>query len=164
MSSTDETEDHDMQFIQAFQALGPLMLDPYIRTKDDERDAKKQRRQPVEQDGNAHAIKLLRLMGTMMLRLDAEQQLLRKQDCWIFYMQNEPHSLMAGLVTQAQQWHAQIKERKSLPDPPETFVPLRQHLLRHTAELLQARVQQLANVTDPSSDPLWTTSLNEGEL
>ena len=68
-----------MQFIQAFKALGPLMLDPYIRPKEEERDAKKQRRHPAEMEG-VHAVKLLRLMGTMVLKMDAEQQILRKQD------------------------------------------------------------------------------------
>ena len=150
-----------MQFIQAFKALGPLMLDPYIRPKEEERDAKKQRRHQADPD-NGQAIKLLRLMGTMILKLDAEQQVLRKQDCWIFYMQNEPHSLLASLVTQAQKWHAEIKELKSKQDYLETFVPLRQHLFKHTVELLKARVQQLANVKDPASDPLWTTSQQHG--
>ena len=79
MESQDMVGDQDMQMIQAFKEMGPL-LDQFIRSKDDERDTKKQKKQHQDPDTGPQAARLLRLMGTMLIRLDADQQLMRKQD------------------------------------------------------------------------------------
>ena len=150
--------DQDMQMIQAFKEMGPL-LDQYIRSKDDERDTKKQKKQHQDPDTGPHAARLLRLMGTMLIRLDADQQLMRKQDSWIFYMQTEPNALLPNLVAQAQSWHTEVKTKKGQPDQMDNVMPLRQHLMKHTALLLRDRVQKLAQVTDMEQDQLWKTSV-----
>ena len=150
--------DQDLQMIQAFREMGPL-LDQYIRPKDEERDPKKQKKQHTAHAPGAQAEKLLRLMGTMLIRLDADQQLLRRQDSWVFYMQTEPSALLPILVAQAQKWHAEVKEKKAQPEQMDHMMPLRQCLLRHTAALLKDRLTKLAQVTDQEKDPLWLTSV-----
>ena len=88
-------DEEDQQMLQAFQNM-KFMWEPF--RKDDDRDHKKKRVMHDQSQGPADAnvaMQMLKAMGTLMLRLDAEQQQIKKQDSWICYMQTESKAILS---------------------------------------------------------------------
>ena len=81
----------DAEILEAFKAMGPLLMpDKYLRDTKEEKDPKKPKREHPQQNqiGNTDVAKLVRLMGTILLRLDNDNQLLRKKHFFILLSSN----------------------------------------------------------------------------
>ena len=99
-------------------------------------------------------------MGAMILKLDAENQALRRQDCFIFFMQTAAPALLPQLLVEAKQWHQSVQEKKKAPSEEVDFKPLRTHLVQTMADMLLERVTKMSKTT--TQDPLWTTAVQNG--
>ena len=166
MASAVEPVDHQMEdteILEAFKAMGPLLLqDRYIRDPKEEKGPKKPKREHVAETPvpTNEVTKIVRLMGSMLLRLDADQQLMKKQDSFIFFLQTAGPALLPQLMSRAQEWHAQMKQRQSQTDDSPQYVPLRNVLFQDLATLLEDRVHKLSKA-DPQ-DALRSTALTHG--
>ena len=168
MDSPAPTEDlqmGDAEILEAFKAMGPLLLnDKFVRDPGTEKEPKKHKRNHVpENTAQAPEVtKLVRLMGSMILRLDAEHQLMKRQDSFVFFLQTEEPALLPQLLLRAKAWHAQMKQRVQQPGDQPPYVPLRTVLFQDMATLLEDRVQKLSKAN--SQDPLWVTATTHGVL
>ena len=111
-----QMEDH--QVLEAFKAMGPLLMDKFIRDPAEENAAKKKKHKhqqtpPSTPEGPG---KLLKLMGAMILKLDAKNQALRRQDCFIFFMQTAAPALLPQLLlSRPSSGISQFRRRRMLP-------------------------------------------------
>ena len=71
LASTVDTQMGDAEILEAFKAMGPLLTDRFIRDTQEENDSKRHKRnQPQgDQAQQAGVTTMLRLMGSMILRL-----------------------------------------------------------------------------------------------
>ena len=154
----------DAEILEAFKAMGPLLLtDKFVRDPGTENEPKKHKRSHPEPKPAAQEVtKLVRLMGSMILRLDAEQQLMKRQASFVFFLQTEEPALLPQLVSRANEWHAQMKQRSQTTSDPPPYVPLRLVLFQDMATLLEDRVKKLSIATP--QDPLWVTATTHGVL
>ena len=97
-------------------------------------------------------------MGKVILAMDRDMQQLRRQDCFLFFMQAGSKGLFPLLTQEAQQWHQKVQSQQL--DPYQT--PLKVSLLTCMLKELQARVDQIAACTP--TDPLWTAAVQKGTL
>jgi hypothetical protein len=106
-------------------------------------------------------MQLLKAMGHLLLRVDAEQQALKRQDSWICYMQTEQQALLPSLIQKAAEWRQSFnkKEEKSQD---LTTLPLRCHLTQHMAEVFLFRLHRLAESQE--TDQLRVTAVKQGLL
>lgn len=150
----------DSEMLEAFKHLGPLLMSRYERPDDarEQKKMKKEQGQPENKGGDA--LKLLQAMGALLIRVDAEQQVLKRQDCWICFMQTEPQALLPSLIQKATEWHQQRKTGNMTPD--EQLLPLRCHLTQHLADFLMHRLLKLSQCKE--NDPLRTTAIAHGAL
>lgn len=97
----------------------------------------------------------------MLLKLDAEHQLMRKQDSFVFFLQTESPALLPQLLLRAKEWHTQAKQRHTQQGE-ETYIPLRMVLFQDLAAMMEDRVKKLSMAGGP--DPLWQTARTHGVI
>ena len=153
----------DAEILEAFKAMGPLLMkEPYIRDKQDEKEPKKPKRHHVPEAHQTvpEVATLVLLMGSMLLKMDSEQQFMRKQDSFVFFLQTATPALLPQLMTRASEWHQMMKQKATQASEDTPYVPLRAVLFRDLATMLDDRVQQLSKETP--QDPLWSTARAHG--
>jgi len=151
----------DSEMLETFKQMSPLLkMDRYDRPEGD-RSQKKHKadmRQPAEFKGDD--TRLLQAMGQLLLKVDAEQQALKRQDSWICFMQTESQAILPALVLKAAEWKQKLTVKQELPDQPA--LPLRCFLTQHLAETLHHRLTKLAQCSN--EDPLKKVALEQGLL
>ena len=133
----------DSEMYEAFGQMSKVW-EMFQRSPEDASDPKRQRRvEPPKKPGADQAIKIMQAMGTLLLRLDAEQQLMKRQDSWICFMQTGSQAVLPSMLTQAQSWRKQQEVQRTQDQPQTQYMPLRCHLLHHVAHTLQERLTKL---------------------
>jgi len=151
----------DAEMLETFKQMGPLLAQERYARPDAARENKKHKpngAQPAEPEGDM--MHLLKVMGQLLLRVDAEQQALKRQDSWICFMQTEPQALLPSLVLKAAEWKQQLTVKQENTD--QNFTPLRCYLTQHMATTLNQRVTRLAKCSN--EDPLKKVALDQGVL
>ncbi|CAL1131358.1 unnamed protein product, partial [Cladocopium goreaui] len=131
------------ELMATFSAMAPLLAQHNQKQKEDERGPKKaktQHRPPQEEPAQALP-QVVMQMAKLLIRLDADQNLLRKQDSFVFYMQMEPESVIHVLTARAKAWHHEMSQET--PMKTQEWKPLRVTLMHHLAMTLQQRLQKL---------------------
>eukprot|EP00435_Cladocopium_sp_Y103_P001122 s5803_g1.t1 len=148
--------DGDQQLMEAFLHMNHL----FVRDPDQQRDAKKHKanQQEPKPSVNDQGLKILQAMGTLLLRLDQDNQAMRRQDSWVFFIQTGPHGILPLLTSSAQKWHQLMQQKQPMEDIP----PLRCQLLTTLVNRLHDRLLQLAQAQD--TDELKTTAISHGML
>ena len=156
MDYTPQLSAEDSEMLETFKQMSPLLrVDRYERPEED-RDTKKLKKDQRKNDAsNVDANKLLQVMGQLLLKVDAEQQALKRQDSWICFMQTEPRALLPALVQKAAEWKQQLTVKQENTE--QTFLPLRCHLTQLLAATLNQRVTRLAKCGN--EDPLKKVAL-----
>ena len=142
--------------LDAFSHLAPLMelAAHYKRTNDDEPYAKKHKAtQPPQKQEAMNAI--LVQLSKVVLHLDKEMQCLKRQDCFLYFMQIAGKGPFPLMTQEAKTWHTEVKEAKI--DPGQN--PLRTRLLTVLFRELQTRIDQMARCNP--QDELWKTAVQK---
>ena len=147
--------------LETFKYLGPLLTMEKYERPDGARENKKAKETAKKAEPEQGTVQLLRAMGQLLLKVDAEQQALKRQDSWICFMQTEPQALLPSLIQKANAWKQQQK-MKTEPTQEINPVPLRSHLTLHLAESFLFRVQRLAQSSD--TDQLKVVAHKHGML
>ena len=131
------------ELMATFSAMAPLLVQHNQKQKEDERGHKKAKTQHrPQQEEPAQALpQVVMQMAKLLIRLDADQNLLRKQDSFVFYMQMEPESVIHVLTARAKAWHHEMSQET--PMKTQEWKPLRVTLMHHLAKTLQQRLQKL---------------------
>ena len=105
-------------------------------------------------------VKLVRLMGQMILRLDADQQMMRKQDSFVFFLQPAEPALLPQLMLRAKEWHQHMQQQHLPVEAQTDYVPLRIRLFQDLAMMLEDRVLKLSKADQ--KEQLWTAAREHG--
>ena len=105
-------------------------------------------------------VKLVRLMGQMILRLDADHQMMRRQDSFVFFLQPAEPALLPQLVLRAKEWHQHMKQQPQPVEAQTDYVPLRIRLFQDLALMMEDRVLKLSKADQ--KDQLWTVARDHG--
>lgn len=145
--------------LDIFKHLSPLLKQEKYSRPEGERETKKVKREDAQKEGAPEVMTLLRAMGQLLLRVDADQQALKRQDSWICFMQTQSQGLLPTLIQKATEWKKQQMENASQPDQ---YLPLRCCLAQHMAATMLQRLQQLAQCTE--TDQLMILAKKHGVL
>jgi len=147
------------ELLETFAAMAPLLSKATQRAKGDERDSKKAKTQHklTEEAQRLDLQPVVLQMAKLLIRMDADQNLLRKQDSFVFYMQMEEESVIHILSKQAKQWHQEMTQQEGQMKTQE-WKPLRATLMQTMAETLQMRLHKLYSCKQ--SDPLFQTAMH----
>ena len=137
---------------------GTSSQEVFPEAKNEERDSKKAktRHQPLAEDQDINLPQVVLQMARLVIKMDADQSLLRKQDSFVFYMQMEEESVIHVLSAKAHVWHQEMAAQDGQMKT-QQWKPLRVTLMQTLAETLQHRLLKLYNCK--SSDPLFQTAL-----
>ena len=91
----------------------------------------------------------------MVIRMDHEMQLLRKQDSYIFFFQMEPEGVIHALLKAGTQWHHQQQNQGSMQT--EEYKPLRVALIQTLTSHLSQRLTRLSQCNQ--TDSLYQTAV-----
>ncbi|CAL1139387.1 unnamed protein product [Cladocopium goreaui] len=150
----------DSEMLETFKMMGPLFKQERYERPEDGRESKKIRKDGRKQEESKDT-QLLMAMGQLLLKVDAEQQALKRQDSWICFMQTEPQALLPSLIQKAAEWKQTTKVKQE-PTMDHSPLPLRCLLTQHLAETLLHRVTKLAQCSP--EDPLMKVALEQGLL
>ena len=151
----------DSAMLETFKQMGSLLTQERYARPDVARESKKHKPNgATPEEPDVATLPLLRAMGQLLLRVDAEQQALKRQDSWICFMQTEPQALLPALVQKAAEWKQRLTVKQETPEVP--FLPLRCYLAQHLAATLNQRVTRLASCGN--EDPLKKVALDQGVL
>lgn len=131
------------ELMETFAAMAPLLKQSPSR-KNDERDSKKAKtrhKQPDEEAG-ANLPQVMQQMAKLLLKMDADLNLMRKQDSFVFYMQMEEESVIHLLSSKAHAWHQEMTSQTGQMRT-QQWKPLRVTLMQTLAATLQKRLHQL---------------------
>ena len=147
------------ELLETFAAMAPLLSKATQRAKGDERDSEKAKTQHklTEEAQRLDLQPVVLQMAKLLIRMDADQNLLRKQDSFVFYMQMEEESVIHILSKQAKQWHQEMTQQEGQMKTQE-WKPLRVTLMQTMAETLQMRLLKLYSCKQ--SDPLFQTAMH----
>lgn len=136
----------DSEMYEAFGQMSSLW-EMFQKSPEDESAHKRHRKgaQPPKRPGADQAIRLMQAMGSLLLKLDAEQQLMKRQDSWICFMQTDAQAVLPLMMEQAQTWKKQQLDKPTAETVMPNSVPLRCHLLLHLTKTLQDRMHRLMN-------------------
>ena len=113
---TQVPEDSDM-----YGAFGEMsqIWEIFKRSNVDESATKKSRREgpPARKESVDQVMKLLQAMGHLLIKLDVEQRVLKKQDSWICFMQTESQALLPLMMEQAGVWKKQQETTRETLQP-----------------------------------------------
>lgn len=90
----------------------------------------------------------------MVFKLDQENQALRRQDCYILFMQNYK-ALLPHLVEKAKQWHHQMSQSDQAMKDVVTYVPLWAVLMQALAQTLQTRLVKFSQCEQTDRSFSW---------
>ena len=102
--------------------------------------------------------KLLQLMASMIIRMDQDAQLLRRQDSFVFFLQMEKEGIIHELIKQGQLWNQQLQNTTAMST--ETHKPLRVVLIQKLVATLHQRLDQLSKCTQ--EDPYYKAAVDTG--
>ena len=85
MFSPDQVMDTDKEILEAFKNMGPLLMDQYTRNQAEERDTTKFKPNHLQPQPVVDTSRILRLLSTMVVKMDAEIQALKRQDSFVFF-------------------------------------------------------------------------------
>ena len=150
-----ESEDASAQVLQAFQSLAPL-LDGSLKlttnpgaTKRQKVDAQSDKKKDKPTAESSNLLPAIQLMAKLVISLDRDQQLQKKEDTYLFFFNSkEPTGSLGVLQKAAEEWHHQATLQPSSPSK----TPLRQKLLQTLLIDLMDRIQKLADA--PPESPL----------
>ena len=146
------------ELLETFAGMAPLLAKETQRQKGEERDSKKaktQHKQPDTPNG-LDLPKVVMQMARLMIKMDADQNLLRRQDSFVFYMQMEEEAVIHILSSKAKAWHMEMAKQEGQMKTQE-WKPLRVTLMQTLAETLQLRLQKL--YACKQTDALFQTAL-----
>ena len=145
------------ELLTTFGAMAPLLTQQLQRPKEEERDTKKVKTQhrPQVDEMKTDLPQVVLHMAKLLLRLDAEQNLLRKQDSFVFYMQMEQDSVIHTLSAKAKSWHHEMSQDNLMKT--QEWKPLRVVLIQTLAVTMQQRLQKLYDCQP--QDQLYQTAL-----
>jgi hypothetical protein len=160
MDSTDSvpmTARETQELLATFGAMAPLLTKHSQRPKEDERDTKKVKTQhrPQVEELKADLPQVVMHMAKLLIRPDAAQNLLRKQDSFVFYMQMEPESVIHTLSSRAKSWHHEMSQESQMKT--QEWKPLRVTLMQTLAVTMQQRFQKLYDCKP--TDQLYQTAM-----
>ena len=142
-SETTELQDSFMALAQHV-AASP-------KPSDEDRQTKKAKVKHQAVEGQEGQTKLIQLMASMIIRLDHDAQLLRKQDSYVFFLQMESEGIVHELLKQGKMWHHKIQNPTTMDT--ETQKPLRVVLIQKLVSALHHRLDQLSRCT--TEDPFY---------
>ena len=167
LTAEHQTEPGDQEMMEAFGQMSS-MWEAYQRQTEDENVSKKTKRETPPQANGAAGPKqvttehLLKAMSHLLLRLDSEQQQLKKQDSWVCFLQTDRTAVLPHLMSLAGQWKESLEKIKAAKDPLIHHPPLRCHLWKGLALTLQERLLKLSRCKE--QDPLLLMALKHGIL
>ena len=130
-----------------YEAFGQMsqVWEMFQKTPDVENASKRHRKGETapKRPGADHALRVMQAMGNLLLRMDAEQQQLKRQDSWFCFMQTDAQAVLPSMMAQAQTWKTQMETLKKQDTFPLDILPLRCHLLQHLVKTLQDRLHRL---------------------
>ena len=141
METAPTLSKEDTEMLDIFKHLSPLLKKEKYPRPEGDRDTKKVKREDAQKEGTPEVMTLLRAMGQLLLRVDADQQAMKRQDSWICFMQTESQALLPSLILKATEWKTQQTETSSQP---EQYQPLRCCLAQHLATTMLQRLHHLA--------------------
>ena len=146
------------ELLATFAAMAPLLQKSNRGANADERDTKKVKTQhrPAQGDKPVDLHQVVFQMARLLIKLDSDQNLLRKQDSFVFYMQMEPESVIHELTAKAKSWHQEMAQPEGQMRT-QVWKPLRVTLMQTLAQTLQHRLMRLYNAKE--TDALWQTAL-----
>ena len=151
----------DSEMLETFKQMSPLLkMERYDRPEGDRSHKKHKTAMRPTAESNGDVTGLLEAMGHLLLKVDAEQQALKRQDSWICFMQTESQAILPALVQKAAEWKQKLMVKQETSEQP--VLPLRCLLTQHLAETLHHRVTKLAQCTN--EDPLKKVALEQGLL
>ena len=155
--------DEDSEMFEAFSRMSQVW-EAFSKSPEDENARKKTKKESASAQGHqaAQAMKVMQAMGSLLLKLDAEQQVWKKQDSWICFMQTDPQAMLPLLMTQAHQWKKAQDQVKLSKVFQETYTPLRSHLMQVMAQTLLERLKALMDSEETSQ--MRQTALKHGVL
>ena len=149
-----ESEDASAQVLQAFQNLAPL-LDGTLKLSANPAATKRQRvaahlaKKDKPSAETSNLLPVLQVMAKLVLSLDRENQLQKKEDTYLFFFNSKETSGSLGILKKAaEDWHQQA----TLQPPSSLKTPLRQKLLQTLLTDLLDRIQKLGDA--PPESPL----------
>ena len=151
------------ELLETFGALAPLLRKANKDPKEDGRDPKKAKTQHKCQE-TAQALDLPQVvlqMAKLLIRLDVDNNMMRKQDSFVFYMQMEQESVVHALTAKAKSWHHEMAQQEGTMKTQE-WRPLRATLMQTLALTLQQRLKRLYECT--ATDPLFQTAAHHNVL
>ena len=153
----------DQQLLETFKQMNKYLPNLLAQSGDDEQHHKKAKRaQPASSTMMPPDRKLVPLLAQLVVRLDMENQTLRRQDSFIFYMQTQKDAILPTLLTTAKDWHNNLTNRSEEVKSKSQYLPLRLALAQTMVHHLDCRLQKIAQ--SPATDPLWTTAIKHGML
>ncbi|CAL1139466.1 unnamed protein product [Cladocopium goreaui] len=160
MDAAPELSQEDSEMLDVFKHLSPLLkLQRFDRT-DEGTESKKAKRDTARKEDTTEVMTLLTAMGHLLLRVDADQQAMKKQDSWICFMQTGSQALLPSLVLKATEWKSQQKELDQ--SKMEQYLPLRCFLAQHLADTMLNRLTKLAQCAE--TDQLKMLARQHGVL
>ena len=95
------------ELLEMFGALAPLLKKVNKDPKEEGRDPKKAKTQHKgpETAQNLDLPQVVLQMARLLIRMDVDNNLMRKQDSFVFYMQMEQESVIHVLTARAKSWH-----------------------------------------------------------
>ena len=153
----------DEQLLETFKQMNQYL--PHLLPAND--DAEQTHKKPKRTLQTAPPVQnkdkqLVPLLAQLVVRLDMENQTLRRQDCFIFYMQTQKEAILPTLLTTAKDWHNNLANRSEEEKLKSPYLPLRVALAQTLANNLSCRLKKLAQSTP--KDPLWQTAVQHGLL
>ena len=150
------------ELLATFSAMAPLLTKCSPAPREEERDPKKAKTQhrPQKEEQKIDLPQVVMQMAKLLIRMDADQNLLRKQDSFVFYMQMEPESVIHVLSARAKQWHHEMAQEPQMKT--QDWKPLRLTLMQTLAVTMQQRLQKLYGCKP--ADQLYQTAMSHNLL
>ena len=153
----------DQQLLETFKQMNKYLPNLLAPSDDAEQHPKKAKRvQPASAQVVPSDRKLVPLLAQLVVRLDMENQTLRRQDSFIFYMQTQKDAILPTLLTTAKDWHNNLTTRSEETKNKSEYLPLRMALAQTLVHHLSCRLQKIAQ--SQPTDPLWATAIQHGML
>ena len=163
MEAPTITSAQSQELLTALGGMAPLVIQGHIK-KEDGREPKKARKDQhkptLHQQTDANQV--MQLLAGLVLQLDRDNQALRRQDCFVCFLQNDPQGILPHLVHTAKQWHHQMSQQDHTMKDALTYVPLRAILLQTLAQSLQQRLHKLSQCQP--QDQIYQTAVQHRML
>lgn len=164
-----ELDKHDLELLESFQQLGPLLqaASLYQREKEEEPQHKRAKAGPNTDGQDPRQSKppvqeammgMLKVMATLLLQHERSIQLQRRQDSFVIYAQVNPQGAVPLLAQMAVDWK---KIQQQNPDS-QKLPTLRTFLFKGLVKETHLRVQKMSK--SRQGEDLWDRALQRGIL